>query len=463
MDADHDDVYDVLIVGGGVVGLSILRSATLFGWKCALVEAESDLLYWASGSNSGIVCTGVDASPGTLERALIRDSISRIRPHCQTHNIPMRPGGSLVCRWPWDEEEQGNDKHSLQDVLMESHEAGDEQARTLSAQEVQILEPNLSKQCLGAVHIPGEIVVDPWLFSIAYAVESRENGATIFVKWKLNPEQSSFDGNVWTAVRENDADEQNCSSQCQSIKAKAIVNCTGLFSDDIQAKVHGNNKTEIYPSWIAKPRRGQYRIFQGNSKTTITRPIQPIPTQRTKGIFVFGTIYNQICVGPTALDQESKSDRSVDAVVSKELSMLAKKVVPALDTTSSYVGDYVGLRPGTDKRDYQIYSSASMRWVAAAGIRSTGLTASLGIGRHVTHLLTSLLPQPEAPVRVKTSQLPPLALLIRQYHERGDGCVRLQDGNIYKVTHPITKLGWDAITDFGTIEQSTELSARSRL
>ena len=97
------DCFDVLIVGGGVVGLSILRSATLFGWKCVLVEANADLLTGASGNNSGIACTGVDASPGTLERALIRDSISQLRPFLQQHNIPYRPCGSLVCLWPWDE------------------------------------------------------------------------------------------------------------------------------------------------------------------------------------------------------------------------------------------------------------------------------------------------------------------------------------------------------------------------
>jgi glycerol-3-phosphate dehydrogenase len=59
-DNDTDvNVYDLLVVGGGVVGLAVLRAATLEGWKCALVEQEPDLLSWASGSNSGIACTGV--------------------------------------------------------------------------------------------------------------------------------------------------------------------------------------------------------------------------------------------------------------------------------------------------------------------------------------------------------------------------------------------------------------------
>lgn len=160
-------LYDLIVIGGGVVGLAVLRAATLEGYKAILVEAESDLLGHASGSNSGIVCTGVDASPGTLERALIRDSISCLRLYCQDHNIPTRPCGSLVCAWDNDHENNTNDDHhhSLQTVLEESHNAGDTHAQQLTSMETFQLEPNLASSLKGAVHIPGEIVVDPWLYS----------------------------------------------------------------------------------------------------------------------------------------------------------------------------------------------------------------------------------------------------------------------------------------------------------
>ena len=136
LDAGHkmDDTnsslsYDLIVIGGGVVGLACLRAATLKGWKCALVEAEPDLLSHASGGNSGIVCTGVDAASGTLERALIRDSISEFRSYCADHNIPINPCGSLVCLFPWDipSGNDGGSKHVtlLDHVLQESHVAGD--------------------------------------------------------------------------------------------------------------------------------------------------------------------------------------------------------------------------------------------------------------------------------------------------------------------------------------------------
>lgn len=102
----------------------------------------------------------------------------------------------------------------------------------------------------------------------------------------------------------------------------------------------------------------------------------------------------------------------------------------------------VGIRPGTDKRDFQIHLSRKINWVAAGGIRSTGLTSSLGIGRHVVHLLDVVLSDPASPLSmVKTTPLPALPELIHEYRRRGHIAI---NGHFYRVTHPVTSLGWDA-------------------
>ena len=117
----------------------------------------------------------------------------------------------------------------------------------------------------------------------------------------------------------------------------------------------------------------------------------------------------------------------------------------------------MGIRPGTTKRDYQIQLHTKSNFITVGGIRSTGLTASLGIGRHVVQcLLSSIVPPPpvedgddedeeelhQSIVR-RPTPLPDVKELVKQYHQRGDGTVVL-GGHVYKVTHPLTKLGWDA-------------------
>lgn len=446
---EHNSMlYDVIIIGGGVVGLSVLRAATCAGYKCVLVEKQPELLQGASGHNSGIACTGVDASPGSLERALIRDGISQMRSFLRNHNVPHCACGSLVCQWKNDD----NDGASLEHVLRESHDAGDVHATLLTRQQVHQKEPNLSEKCTGAVHIPGEIVLDPWLYSIALALHARENGATIYTSYNVDPEKCTFNdaAKVWTVSRCTSSDDSILENKIPKIlQARAVVNAAGIHADLVQAEVSSSNDDTtthaIHPHWKARPRRGQYRIFVSTDTTRIHHPIQPVPTQFTKGIFCFSSLYDQIVVGPTALDQESRTNDVMDANVAHDLEKHVVGILPGIQPEKQHVGDYVGIRPGTDHRDYQIRLYSQRNWIVAAGIRSTGLTASLGIGRHVIHLVGMLiLPTAGEPLEeIQTTPLPPVRELVEDYHSRGDGKVMIH-GEVYRVTHPLTKLGWEA-------------------
>lgn len=451
----YGSTYDLIVIGGGVVGLACLRAATLKGWKCALVEAEADLLSHASGGNSGIVCTGVDAAAGTLERALIRDSISGFRSYCKTHNIVIRPCGSLVCLFPWDISSRSADESdnghkidanpiSLLDlVLEESHVAGDSDAK-LYATGHEILEEkekNLSPSLLGAVHIPGEMVVDSWVYSISLAADALANGAKIYTNFRADQTWMEENGEktIWNIKRSNgDQPEHQIPFM---LRSRAVVNAAGNWCDSVEASTHGSAR------WVSKPRRGQYRVYKSDSQTQIRHPLQPIPSQRTKGIFVFSSIHNHLVVGPTAMDQPSKTDRSVDPEVSRQLDDHIRRVIPGIDTEASYVGDYVGIRPGTDHRDYQIHLNAKKNWIAVAGIRSTGLTASLGIGNYVKRLLSTVLEDPPSSKiekNVVTTQMPTFEQLADDYRTHGDGCCEI-NGRRFRVTHPLTKFGLESL------------------
>lgn len=110
--------YEFVVIGGGVVGLAIIKQLTCIS-RCAgatcLVEGDANLCGRASGHNSGIACTGVDAPLFSLERACVRDSISVMRHHNKMFNLPSRSVGSLVCDWGEGGGEEGGEK--LEEIL----------------------------------------------------------------------------------------------------------------------------------------------------------------------------------------------------------------------------------------------------------------------------------------------------------------------------------------------------------
>jgi glycerol-3-phosphate dehydrogenase len=164
------------------------------------------------------------------------------------------------------------------------------------------------------------------------------------------------------------------------VVADAVVNCAGLHADAV-ARLVGDDSFEIYP------RKGEFFVFDPPDGRPLERILLPGPTKRTKGVLVFPTIDGRIVAGPTAHDQVDKDDWSVRDEARDEVLPKARTMLPALEGAEP-VAVYAGLRPAGRDVNYVIGPSrACPELVNVAAIRSTGLTASLGIGEHVTELL----------------------------------------------------------------------------
>jgi len=114
--------------------------------------------------------------------------------------------------------------------------------------------------------------------------------------------------------------------------------------------------------------------------------ILPVPSDRTKGIVLCRTAFGNLLVGPTAEDQVARDIADVDEQTLAMLIAKGKEMLPGLAEVGVNAV-YAGLRPATQFKDYQISTHAERRWISVAGIRSTGLTAALGIAGHVADLV----------------------------------------------------------------------------
>jgi glycerol-3-phosphate dehydrogenase len=167
------------------------------------------------------------------------------------------------------------------------------------------------------------------------------------------------------------------------LRCRVAVNCAGLRADEV-ARLAGDDSFEIYP------RKGEFLVFDPPDGETLEHILLPVPTDRTKGVLVFPTVDGRVVAGPTAVDQEDKDDWSVRPQARDEILPKATAMWPALEGVQP-IAAYAGLRPAGRGVSYLIGPSAACPGlVNAAAIRSTGLSASLGIAERVCGMVGQL-------------------------------------------------------------------------
>jgi len=338
----------------------VFRELVLAGLSCLLLERDADILAGASKGNSAILHTGFDATPGTLEAACVQEGYRLYRQIHARLNLPVLETGALVLAW--NAEELGK----LPGIVAQAHENGVRDVRQVSADEVRAREPALAADVQGGVLVPGEAVIDPWSAPLAYALQGLANGGVV----RRNAEVTGgvLDAEGWTlAVRDG-----------PPVRAKTVVNCAGNYGDIIEAIARPSPFT-------ITPRKGQFVVYDKQAYDLAGSIILPVPTARTKGIVITRTAYGNLLVGPTAEDQEDRLLATVERGTLQALMAAGERMLPGL-AGMAVTTAYAGLRPATQFKDYQIEAVADRQWITVGGIRSTGLTAALGIARHVRGL-----------------------------------------------------------------------------
>jgi len=352
---------DVVIIGGGVVGCAVARRLTLEGATVLLLEKAPDILDGASKGNSAILHTGFDAPPGTLEWKCVQEGHKEYLEIHESLGLPILKTGALVVAWTEEEEQR------LAGVLEKGLNNNVPDLHMLRQEEILDVEPNLDHSVRAAIQIPREYVIDPWSAPLAYLLQAVENGGRALFNAEVTG--GDFDGTHWRLTTNRGW-----------IQARHVVNCAGLYGDLVDDAVLGESDFTI------KPRKGQFVVFDKAAGRLINSIILPVPSKRTKGIVLFPTIFGNMVVGPTAEEQNGRNDASTDKETLTMLADKGTKMLPAL-ADMPVTATYAGIRPATERPEYRIKQDGDRNWITLGGIRSTGLTAALGIARHVRTLL----------------------------------------------------------------------------
>lgn len=377
--ASPDLIPEVVIIGAGVVGIAVARALAATGQSVLVIEKGTDLLSGASKANSAILHTGFDAPPGTLEAACVARGHQLYLDLMDRHELSLLKTGALVVAW--NEDEAARLPVLVEQAIMN----GVTDIRVLTAAQTAAREPALANDQQGALWVPREYVIDPWTPFHRYAAEAQIQGAQF--RFDCTVTGGRFEGDHWLLQTDQGL-----------VRAQRVVNCAGLFGDRVDAACLGDAGFAIHP------RKGQFVVFDKAASALVNAIILPVPTQQTKGVVLTRTAFGNLLVGPTAEETHDRNRATTDRATLQALIATAQRLVPDL-AGMPVTATYAGLRPASEEKQYRIRHEPALNWLTIGGIRSTGMTASLGLAEYAVETLLGKRPDHGVPPPLDLPQL----------------------------------------------------------
>lgn len=364
--------YDLVIIGGGVVGCMIARFLSRYQLDILLIEKEADIGMGASSANSAIVHAGYDALPGTLKAEM------NVLGNQMWDTLSGELGFAYDRRGDYVVAVGSEELPALEKLLKQGWRNGVPGMHIISAEEMRSREPNISPQVSSALWAPTGGVCDPFMVTVAAAENAVENGVTLLLGTKFE-DFVIQDGRI-VAVQTNRG----------TYGCRWVVNAAGVYADEVM------HKAGMRPEFFISPRRGEYAVLD-RAEIEIHNVLFPVPSEKGKGILVTSTIHGNAIVGPNSRFVEDKEDCAVTNEGLAEIWEGAKKLIPSL-TPRYTISLFAGLRacgnapcqrPGINyDHDFIIEIPATPHgMVNLGGIESPGLTSAPAIAVRVVELL----------------------------------------------------------------------------
>lgn len=356
---------DILVIGAGAVGCAIARELTKYRMKVTVVDKNEDVGGEASKSNSAIIHTGYDAPPGTLESELVVAANPMFEKIAHDLDVPYAKVGAIL---PAFTGEQFAQLPALKEKAFKNRVYDVEY---LTGEQLLEMEPNLSPDVKAGLYIPREHIIDPFLLVVAYAENAKENGADFLLNTKV------------TGIQLENGVVLGAETTGGYIEATYIINAAGLYCDEIAEMVGKNDYT-------VNPRKGQFYILDKNTGCKVNHIVLPIPTKVTKGKLMCPTIHGNMLVGPTAEDLQDKSDYATTSEGLAGVEADVRRLIPRVNLRDT-ITQYSGLRANRNPEGLHVDTYEDVgNYVNLSGVCSTGLTASISLGKYVAQMLINI-------------------------------------------------------------------------
>ena len=269
-------MYDVIVIGGGIVGLATALKLTekKKDIKLMLIEKESKLCAHQTGNNSGVIHSGIYYKPGSLKAINCRKGYRQLIDFCDLHNISYELCGKVIVAT------DQNQLTGLENLYKRGLENGLKGLRMVSKEELNAIEPHV--RGIRGIVVPETGIVNYTTIAQKYAELIQQNGSSINLDEKvirIVPEKSSV------RVETNRG----------NYETRLIVNCAGLYSDKIARMTGQQIDVKIIPF------RGEYFKIKKEKHSLVKNLIYPDPNFPFLGVHFTRMIEGGIEAGPNAV------------------------------------------------------------------------------------------------------------------------------------------------------------------
>lgn len=358
-------MYDVVIIGAGVVGCAVARELSRYDLKTVVLEKGEDVCCGTSKANSAIIHAGFDAEPGTWKAKMNVIGSKKMEELSKELDFPYKRNGSLVLCF----DETNLDK--LEELKEKGIENGVEGLEIITGKRIWEIEPNLSKNVKAMLYAPTGAIVCPFKFTIALAENANINGVEFDFDTEVKKIEKAEEGYLIETAK-------------RAYKTRCIVNAAGVYADIFHNMVSAQ-KLSI------TPRKGEYCLMDRKAGSFVSHTIFQLPTAMGKGVLITPTVHGNLLAGPTACDVEDREGINTTSEGIAKLSKMAKLSAENIPL-NMVITSFAGLRATEKGKDFVLGEvSDAEGFFDAAGIESPGLSSAPAIGEYLAGLVSKKL------------------------------------------------------------------------
>lgn len=352
-------MYDVIIIGAGIVGTTIARELSKSHSKILILEKGIDVSMGATKANSAIVHGGFAEKHEALKGRLCYKGRVKFKELDRELNFGFEETGSLVIT-------TDEDKAPLEKLMANGIKNGLDDLSIIGPEEIRRIEPELTHDVKWALYCKGAGICSPYEMAIAMAENAIKNGATLKLEHKVTAIEKTED--LFKVITDKG-----------DFEGKYVINAAGVYSDEISRMV-GVDNFEILP------RSGEYILFTRGTGDPINTVIFQLPTKFGKGVLVASTYYGNLLIGPDATDDVEKEDTSTHIDRIAKIFDQTKSLYDKINS-KQFIRSFTGIRARSSTDDFIIEETDVKGFVNVAGIQSPGLTSAPAIAEMVIGIL----------------------------------------------------------------------------